>query len=257
MMTIAPESPFSLAGKKILVTGASSGIGRQVAIWLSQQGASILLAARNIERLNESLELMYGNEHRIESVDFLGDTDISVWLKSITKEFGSLDGLVHAAGVQDPKPIRACSMEYWNRLMGTNVTSSFSLIKAFRQKGVCNPDSSIVLLSSVMAKAGQPALLGYCASKGAVESMVRAAALELAREGIRVNAVAPGVVRTEMVDSLESLVGGDSMEAITKKHPLGLGSPLDVAYAVNYLLSPAARWITGTSLVVDGGYLAE
>jgi NAD(P)-dependent dehydrogenase (short-subunit alcohol dehydrogenase family) len=113
------------------------------------------------------------------------------------------------------------------------------------------------MLSSVMAQVAQPALIGYCASKGAVESMVRAASLELAREGIRVNAVAPGVVRTEMAQKLEGLVGEDSMAAIERKHPLGLGEPLDVAYAVNYLLSPAARWVTGTSLVVDGGYLAE
>jgi len=107
-----------------------------------------------------------------------------------------------------------------------------------------------------MAKVGEPALLGYCASKGAVESMVRAAAIELSREGIRVNCVAPGVVKTEMAETLKDLVGGESMEIIEQKHPLGFGSPADVAYAVNYLLSPAARWVTGTSLVVDGGYLA-
>jgi len=106
--------------------------------------------------------------------------------------------------------------------MSTNVSSGFSLIKAFRQKGVCQPDSSIVLISSVMARAGEPALLGYCASKGAVESMARAAALELAREGIRVNCVAPGVVQTEMVESLQNLVGEDSMQAIRENTRLVL-----------------------------------
>lgn len=250
------RSPFSLQGKRILVTGASSGIGREIAIWLSQQGAILIVTARDSERLNKTFNALTGAGHVQELIDFLDKSDISSWLKSLTKS-ATLDGLVHAAGVQSPIPIRAMSLNHWETLMNTNVTSAFLLIKAFRQKGVCNPDSSIVLLSSVMAKAGQPALLGYCASKGAVESMVRAAALELARESIRINAVAPGVVKTEMAESLGQVVGTDSMNAIEQKHPLGIGAPLDVAYAVHYLLSAASRWVTGTSLVIDGGYLAE
>ena len=249
-------NPFSLTGKHILVTGASSGIGREVAVWLSKQGAMITLVARDSSRLDLTLSMMDGAGHRIETVDFLDGSDISQWLKSVAKSSAPFDGLVHCAGVQMPMPIRATSLAHWEKIMSTNVTSGFSLIKAFRQKGVCNTDSSIVLVSSVMAQAGEPALMGYCASKGAVESMVRAAAVELAREGIRVNAIAPGVVQTELVETLESLVGADSMNAIEQRHPLGFGKPQDVAYAANYLLSPAARWVTGTSLVVDGGYLA-
>lgn len=250
------NTPFSLMDRHILVTGASSGIGRQVAVWLSEQGARVVLTARDSERLHATHDMLEGEGHRIAPFDFLSDIDVSMWLKELARDASPLDGIVHAAGVQTPRPIRASSLNYWNTLMSTNVTSAFSLIKAFRQKGVCRQGSSIVLLSSVMAQAAEPALLGYCASKGAIESMVRAAALELAPEGIRVNAVAPGAVRTEMVDSLKGLVGEGAMRAIEEKHALGLGSPLDVAYAVHYLLSPAARWVTGTSLVVDGGYLA-
>ncbi len=249
-------NPFSLSGKHVLVTGASSGIGREVAIWVSKQGARVTLAARDSSRLALTLAMMEGRDHRVEVIDFLDGTDCSQWLKTVAKETSPFDGLVHAAGVQMPMPIRATSVDHWEKIMTTNVTSGFSLIKAFRQKGVCKADSSIVLISSVMAHAGEPALLGYCASKGAVESMVRAAAVELAREGIRVNAIAPGVVQTELVDTLGSLVGEESMKAIEQRHPLGFGRAEDVAYAANYLLSPASRWVTGTALVVDGGYLA-
>lgn len=250
-------NPFSLHEKTILVTGASSGIGRQVAIWLSKQGARIIAVGRDTQRLDETLSQLQGDGHCAEIFDFLSTDDTSAWMKKLVQATSPLDGLVHAAGVQLPLPIRAMGLEHWEKIFATNVTSGFSLIKAFRQKGVCRTPASIVMLSSVMAQVAQPALIGYCASKGAVESMVRAASLELAREGIRVNAVAPGVVKTEMAQKLEGLVGEDSMAAIERKHPLGLGEPLDVAYAVNYLLAPAARWVTGTSLVVDGGYLAE
>jgi NAD(P)-dependent dehydrogenase (short-subunit alcohol dehydrogenase family) len=251
------SNPFSLDGMSILVTGASSGIGREVAIWLSRQGARIVAVARDTQRLEETLSQLHGEGHSVEVFDFLSGGDVSAWLKALSRNGSPFDGLVHAAGVQLPLPIRAMGLDHWETIFATNVTSGFSLIKAFRQKGVCRNPSSIVMLSSVMAQVAQPALIGYCASKGAVESMVRAAALELAREGIRVNAIAPGVIKTEMAEKLEGLVGEDAMAAIERKHPLGLGHPLDVAYAVNYLLSPAARWVTGTSLVVDGGYLAE
>lgn len=249
-------NPFSLHGKHVLVTGASSGIGREVAVWLSLQGARITLVARDAQRLEETQRCLAGEGHAIAVVDFLNEPDISAWMKALAKGSMPFYGLVHAAGIQATMPIRATSLSHWEKIMSTNVTSSFSLIKAFRQKGVCQSDSSIVLISSVMAKIGEPALLGYCASKGAIESMVRAAAVELARERIRVNCVAPGVVMTEMAETLRGQIGGDLMGLIEQKHPLGFGTPTDVAYAVNYLLSPAARWVTGTSLVVDGGYLA-
>ncbi|WP_161460755.1 SDR family NAD(P)-dependent oxidoreductase [Pseudomonas syringae] len=250
------ENPFSLSGKLIMVTGASSGIGRQVAIWLSGQGARVLLVSRNIAQLEETKIHLFGDCHSVEPFDFLDGQDVSSWMKNLSRTYGPFYGLVHAAGIQTPLPIRALGVESWENVFTINVTSGFSLIKAFRQKGVFVKGSSIVLISSVMAQAAQPSLMAYCASKGAVESMVRAAALELARDGIRVNAVAPGVVRTEMTQRLEDLIGTDSMSVVEDRHPLGFGEPLDIAYAVNYLLSPAARWVTGTSLVVDGGYLA-
>lgn len=251
-------NPFSLSGKSVMVTGASSGIGRQVALWLSEQGARITLVARNEDRLRETLAQMHGDGHCTAPFDFLSGEDVQAWIKGLVQASAvPFDGLVHAAGVLTPTPIRALSLAQWEKHMTTNVTSGFSLIKGFRQKNVFRPGASIVLVSSVMGRVAEPALMAYCASKGAVDAMVRAAALELAREGIRVNTVAPGVVHSEMTRNLDALVGEQAMHESSYKHPLGIGEALDVAYAVNYLLSPAARWVTGTSLVVDGGYLAQ
>jgi NAD(P)-dependent dehydrogenase (short-subunit alcohol dehydrogenase family) len=252
------SNPFALNAKSIMVTGASSGIGRQVAIWLSRQGARITLVARSEERLQQTFTQLDGDGHGIAAFDFLSDEDVSAWMKGLVQASGvRFDGLVHAAGILTPAPIRAVSLAQWERLMATNVTSGFSLIKGFRQKNVFNPGASIVLVSSVMGRVAEPALMAYCASKGAVDAMARAAALELAREGIRVNTVAPGVVHSEMTQDPDSGVGENAMHEHAQKHALGIGEALDVAYAVNYLLSPAARWVTGTSLVVDGGYLAQ
>lgn len=256
-MSPKPNNPFGLEDRRILVTGASSGIGRAISVWLGEQGAQLVLVGRNSEEISKTLALLPKGDHLVEIYDFLGDSDTSVWLKDIAARFGSLDGLVHAAGIHYTLPIRATSREQWDDLMTTNVTSAFSLIKGFRQKGVYSKNASIVLISSVMAKVGQPGLLAYCSSKGAIDSMVRAAALELAQFGIRVNSIAPGTVETPMAMNLESTIGVDAMKSREEKHPLGFGNPSDVAYAANYLLSPAARWITGISLDVDGGYLAE
>jgi len=113
-------NPFSLSGKHILVTGASSGIGREVAIWLSQQGAIITLAARDTSRLESTLERMQGSGHNLEVIDFLGGADVPQWLKSVAKVSSPFDGLVHAAGVQMPMPIRATSIDHWEKIMSTN-----------------------------------------------------------------------------------------------------------------------------------------
>lgn len=169
------SNPFSLSGKVVMVTGASSGIGSQVAIWLSQQGARVVLVARNQERLEITRQQLHGEGHGVEPFDLLESSAVGGWMKNLAKTYAPFDGLVHAAGVQMPLPIRAMGVDQWETVFATNVTSGFSLIKSFRQKGVFTQGASIVLLSSVMAQVAQPSLMAYCASKGAVESMVRAA----------------------------------------------------------------------------------
>ena len=141
--------------------------------------------------------------------------------------------------------------------MRVNFTTAVMLVKAFRQKGCCSRGSSVVLLSSVAGLTGRPAISIYAASKAALIGFSKAAALELAPEGIRVNCVAPGYVATEMWGDVSETLTGEQFEAIRAMHPLGIGNPRDVAYPIAFLLAETGRWITGTTLVVDGGYTSH
>ena len=170
---------------------------------------------------------------------------------------GLLDGLVHSAGIQITAPLKVLDSHQVETLWRTNVLASLWLAKGFRQKGVNHLGGSMVFLSSTAGLVGHPALSAYSASKGAVIALTRSLAIELAREHIRVNCIAPGMVETEMLEEVRGIVTAENLAAIEKEHPLGFGKPTDVATAAAYLLSPAAKWITGTTLVVDGGYTAH
>jgi len=138
-----------------------------------------------------------------------------------------------------------------------NFTAGLMLAKGFRQRGVAVNPSSIAFIGSVAGLTGQPGLVAYSASKGAVFAMTRTLALELASEGIRVNAVSPGLVKTNMARQTEETLTTDHYQELEQSHPLGLGAPDDIAHAVAYLLSDTGRWITGSTLVVDGGFTAK
>lgn len=248
----------NFVGKKFLVTGASSGIGEGLARYLASQGAQLFLVGRSQERLAKLISQIDGEKHRVEGKDLSKDIeDIPAWMKSIGNEFGSFDGLVHCAGIQAPMPIRACSLEHWRKVTSINLDVSFMLLKGLRQRGVKAEEASVVFISSVMSKAGEPSLAPYCASKAGLDGLVRAAALELASERIRINSIAPGMVNTPLLQDLLARVGTDAVNRALELHPLGIGEVSDTTNAICFLLSSRARWITGTTLVVDGGYLAR
>lgn len=247
-----------LKNKVVLITGASSGIGKQTAIFFSQQGAKVIVTGRNQERLTETFNGLQGDEHFSLCANLDSPDDIEQLIKSAVKEMGPLDGVVHCAGVQKTLPVKVLKEIHFDEIFNANVKSAQFIAKSISRKGRFNPEGlSLVFLSSVAAVCGEPAISTYAASKAALQGLSKSLALELARLKVRVNCIAPGHVQTEMAKEFSQQLTSEQYTAIAEKHPLGLGAPEDVAYAAAFLTSDMSRWVTGTILYVDGGYSAH
>lgn len=247
-------NPWDLSGRSVLVTGASSGLGRSISVLVSRLGARVSLVGRDEIRLHETAAQLAGSGHRVERFDLSQVERIPEWLKSVATQVGPIHGLVHSAGMHFTVPLRALQLAKFEELMSTNLTAALYLAKGLRQRGVRAERSSVVFLASVMALVGQPGVSAYAASKGALAAAARCLALELAGENIRVNCLAPGHVRTEMGQRNEASMTPEQVRALEAMHPLGFGEPEDVAHACAFLLADTSRWITGQTLAVDGGY---
>jgi NAD(P)-dependent dehydrogenase (short-subunit alcohol dehydrogenase family) len=189
--------------------------------------------------------------------DLACTAEIGAWVKGLAEQEGPFAGLVHCAGMHAAAPLSVLSQQKIEQILGLNVTTAVLLAKAFRQKGCCTRGASIVFLSSVAARAGSPGLSVYGASKAALAGLTKSLALELARDEIRVNCVLPGLVETEMTARLRQTLTPEQFQGIAAEHPLGIGSARDVAHAIAFLLAGTGRWITGSELIVDGGYTAH
>jgi len=254
---MSPASFLGLEGKTVLITGATSGIGRETAIQASRHGAIIALLARRGGVLNQVLESLEGAGHIAKEYD-LADTDgIPAVMQEISAELGGLDGLVHAAGIHSTIPLRSVQPHHSSEVFHLNVTAALMLAKGFRHKTVRGNEPSIVFLSSVAGLVGQAGGSVYSASKGAIVTLTKSLAIELAREGIRVNCLCPGVVETEMTNEFKTRISSETFEHIRSLHPLGLGNATDVANSALFLLSGASRWMTGAAVSLDGGYTAQ
>lgn len=246
-------NPFSLEGKTIVVTGASSGIGRQCAIDCAKMGAKVVAIGRNQERLTEVVEVMGGNGTGY-SFDLADIEGIKDFVAKIVDENGKLDGFIHAAGIEVTNPVKLLKSEEYESLFRVNCLSAFEIIKNLCGIKTFNKGGSIVLISSISGVIARKGLSAYAASKGALMSAARVMALEMAPREIRVNTVSPGTILTPMMQKALDAMEEEERKKRIEGFPLGLGKTTDISNACIYLLSDASRWIIGQNLIVDGGY---
>jgi NAD(P)-dependent dehydrogenase (short-subunit alcohol dehydrogenase family) len=251
-------NPMDLSGKNIMVTGASSGIGKSIALSLSKMGANVIMVARNEESLKAILKELEPGNHAYFLFDLSNPARIGNMMDTVCSGGLKLSGLVHSAGISRTAPLQYVKLEDLNNIMSVNFYSFIELAKQFSRRKNNDNGGSIVAISSISSKVGARGLTAYCASKGALDSAIKSMALDLAPKGIRINSVAPGMIKTQIYDGLKEIVNNNNFEEDLKKRQImGIGEPEDVAYAAAFLLSDASRFITGTSIIVDGGYLAH
>ena len=242
-------NPFSLEGKTILVTGASSGIGRATAIECSRMGAKVIVTGRNLERLEQTIQQLEGDGHLLYVCDLNDEAEIDVMVSSLPE----IQGLVNNAGFTKILPLQFISKGEIGDVLQTNTVAPILLFQKLLKKKKLKKESSVVFTSS-LAGIGACTVGNsmYVASKGAISAFVHCAALELAPKKIRVNAVCPGMVDTGILDS--GVLSEEQIKKDQENYPLGrFGKPEEIAWAIVFLLSDASGWTTGDNLVIDGG----
>lgn len=246
-------NPFTLEGKTVLVTGASSGIGRQCAIDCSKMGAKVIAIGRDVERLNSVVAEMVGNGISY-SFDLTNLDGIKNLIVTIVGEHGKLDGFIHAAGIEVTNPVKLTNSEDYSSLYKANCLSAFEIVKNLCGIKTFNKGGSIVFISSISGIIARKGLSAYAASKGALVSAAHVMAAEMASREVRVNTVSPGTILTPMMQNALDALSEEDRKKRVEGFPLGLGKTTDISNACIYLLSDASRWITGHNLIVDGGF---
>lgn len=241
-------NPFSLSGKTVLITGASSGIGQETAIECSRMGAKVIITGRNLERLQNTYDQLEGDGH----LQVLADLNVEDDVLKLVDICPPLNGLVNNAGRGKSKPVQFIKKEDLQDVFDTNLFGIILLTRSLLKKKKILSGSSLVFTSSISAYVSAPGLAIYASSKAAVTAYMRTCALELGVKGVRSNAVLPGMVETKLINS--GTYTDDDRQKDLELYPLGrYGIPSDIASAIIFLLSDASSWITGTELVVDGG----
>lgn len=240
-----------------MVTGAASGIGRATALLLSEMGAKVLLVDINEENLKRVQSECKGNTD-ILVLDLTDAETIKGAVKEKVAMFGKLNGFVHCAGIPYIAPLKVVNSEKAEKVYKLNTYAAIELAKACSNKQIyAGEHGSFVLISSVYGLVGSAANVGYAMSKGAIVAITKSLAMELVNNGIRVNCVAPGFIKTPMADKVDGMMDSDYDDRLNALHPMGLGNPEDIANAILFLFSDMSKWMTGAVLNVDGGFTAQ
>jgi len=246
-------NPFSLEGKTVLVTGASSGIGRGISVECSKMGARVVINGRNQERLQKTFDQLEGEGH----IQIVADLSKQEDIERLANEVPDLNGFVNSAGIPKICPVKRIDRQTLEEIMNVNAFGPILLTSQLLRKKKLQKKSSIVLIASIsgvcMANTGEGP---YAATKAALAGYTKTAAFELAAQCTRVNTICPGLVPTEILTLSNEMFSEDQLkETMYGRYPLKrVGTPEDIANGAIYLLSDASSWVTGINLVIDGGY---
>lgn len=234
---------FSLEGKTILITGASSGLGKEIAIRCSEKDASLIITGRNKDKLIDTNNQLKGSNHTIVC-DLSEESNIT----ELVKQLPLLDGVIFCAGVIEYNPVKFINSTKIKNTFSVNFDSQVILTQQLIKLKKLKPQSSLVYISSIASKIGVPGTALYAASKASLNAFVKVTASELAGQKIRANSICPGIIVTPMGEHAQ-----DMSNDLAKDYPLGLGQPIDVVGPCIFFLSEASKWITGSELIIDGG----
>ncbi len=242
----------------MVVTGASSGLGRAIAVCLSRCGARLILMGRDTQRLAATAAALATPHVETLSLDLRDCDAIAGALSPLAARHGRIYGLCHCAGIVETRPLNAIRLDHFREMMDINVSAGLELARVLSRRDIMTEgEGSMVFVSSIYARVGMAGQIAYSATKGALASAARALAIELARRRIRVNVLSPGLVHTPLSDTALSALSPAQRAELETAHPLGPGTPEDVARAAVFLLAPQNRWMTGADLVIDGGFTAR
>ena len=241
-----------LTGKHVLITGASSGIGKETALRLSRAGAKVFISGRNSERLSETYDSLEGSDHEMLVTDLTDERDIN----ALAANVGEIDGLVHCAGIVGPTPAKFIRQENIDKLFRINYEVPVLLTGKILMKKKLKDNSSIVFISSVATKSPYFGGALYGSSKAALEAYSQSLALELVNRGIRSNILSPGLVRTKILTDPAKEgnpeIVDESIQKYLQKYPMGIGEPADVANVILFLLADESKWVSGSNILLGG-----
>jgi len=239
----------------VVITGASRGIGFAAASKILETGGRVVAAARDINKLKEAFSFCDADAVKLISWDFSDPDKVQGFADKVLEETGHVRGLVYCAGTQLTLPLSMSKPDLARKIFDVNTFSAMEAVRCFSKKNIASPEgASFVLISSLSAREGALGKSLYGASKGALEGFLPAAAAELAQRNIRLNCIAPGLVKTDMSAEFLDRMTSEQRAKLESAYPLGFGNPEDVAAMIEWLLSHASRWVTGQTYVMDGGH---